>query len=231
MNDTNTIIRAVIKFIGYLVLNPLVLFLCAGTARWPMAWVYFIASTVGTILSRVLARRKNPDLLEERGSSQEAEDVKPWDKILMPISALYGPLLTMVVAGLDKRFGWTSLIPLWAQLIALGAGIFGYAFASWALIENRYFSAVVRIQEDRDHAVCKSGPYRFVRHPGYAGGLVWYLVTPLTLNSLWAYLPTAVSVIATVMRTRLEDQTLQEELDGYKAYTQETHYRLVPGVW
>jgi protein-S-isoprenylcysteine O-methyltransferase Ste14 len=231
MTDTKTIIRALIKFISYLILNPLVLFLSAGTARWPMAWAYFIVAVLAAIVSRVLARRKHPDLLAERAKSQQAEGIKPWDKVLLPISALYGPLLTMIVAGLDKRFGWTDAIPLWLQITALGLGILGYAFATWAMVENRYFSAVVRIQEDRDHAVCKSGPYRFIRHPGYAGGLVWYLVTPLILNSLWAYLPTVVSVVATVVRTYLEDQTLQEELDGYKAYTQETRYRLVPGVW
>jgi protein-S-isoprenylcysteine O-methyltransferase Ste14 len=169
--------------------------------------------------------------LAERARSQNAKDIKPWDKVLLPISALYGPLLTMIVAGLDKRFGWTDVIPLWVQIVALGVGIVGYIFATWAMVENRYFSAVVRIQEDRGQTVCKSGPYRFIRHPGYAGGLVWYLVTPLIFNSLWTYLPTAVSVVATVVRTYLEDQTLQEELPGYKAYTQETRCRLVPGVW
>ena len=231
MNDTKTIIRALIKFISYLILNPLVLFLSAGTARWGMAWAYFIVAILAAIFSRVLARRKHPDLLAERAKSQEAEGIKPWDKVLLPISALYGPLLTMIVAGLDKRFGWTDVIPLWVQIVALGVGIVGYIFATWAMVENRYFSAVVRIQKDRDHAVCKSGPYRFIRHPGYAGGLIWYLVTPLILNSLWSYLPTAVSVVATVVRTYLEDQTLQEELPGYQAYTRETHYRLVPRIW
>jgi protein-S-isoprenylcysteine O-methyltransferase Ste14 len=231
MTDTKTIIRALIKFISYLILNPLVLFLSAGTARWGMAWAYFIVAVLAAIVSRVLARRKHPDLLAERARSQNAKDIKPWDKVLLPISALYGPLLTMIVAGLDKRFGWTDVIPLWVQIVALGVGIVGYIFATWAMVENRYFSAVVRIQEDRGQTVCKSGPYRFIRHPGYAGGLVWYLVTPLIFNSLWTYLPTAVSVVATVVRTYLEDQTLQEELPGYKAYTQETRYRLVPGVW
>jgi protein-S-isoprenylcysteine O-methyltransferase Ste14 len=231
MTDTKTIIRALIKFISYLILNPLVLFLSAGTARWGMAWAYFIVAVLAAIVSRVLARRKHPDLLAERARSQNAKDIKPWDKVLLPISALYGPLLTMIVAGLDKRFGWTDVIPLWVQIVALGVGIVGYIFATWAMVENRYFSAVVRIQEDRGQTVCKSGPYRFIRHPGYAGGLVWYLVTPLIFNSLWTYLPTTVSVVATVVRTYLEDQTLQEELPGYKAYTQETRYRLVPGVW
>ena len=231
MNDTKTIIRALIKFISYLILNPLVLFLSAGTARWGMAWAYFIVAVLAAIVSRVLARRKHPDLLAERARSQNAKDIKPWDKVLLPISALYGPLLTMIVAGLDKRFGWTDAIPLWVQIVTLGLGVLGYIFATWAMVENRYFSAVVRIQEDRGQTVCKSGPYRFIRHPGYAGGLIWYLVTPLILNSLWSYLPTAVSVVATVVRTYLEDQTLQEELPGYQAYTRETHYRLVPRIW
>lgn len=86
--------------------------------------------------------------------------------------------------------------------------------SSYALIENRFFSGTVRIQTERNHHVVSSGPYRWLRHPGYAGGLLTYLATPLLLDAAWAFLPVAGVMALTVMRTALEDRMLQEELEG-----------------
>lgn len=229
--DKKVTTRTIIGFLGYMFLNPLILFLNAGTLRWSMAWAYFGVSITLTIVGRVLAHRKNPGLIEERARAQDAENVKKWDRVLVPIAALFAPIAAIVVSGLDMRNSWTDLIPNLVQILALVVATLGFVFASWAMIENRFFSAMVRIQEDRGHSVCDTGPYRFVRHPGYAGGLVWYLMTPLILNSMWAYIPTAISVVATVFRTALEDQTLQKELPGYKEFTQKTTFRLLPGIW
>ena len=96
---------------------------------------------------------------------------------------------------------------------------------------NTFFSAVVRIQKDRGHTVVSSGPYRFVRHPGYTGFSAFTLVTPLIVNSRWAFVPAAATVAVTVLRTALEDRTLQSELDGYADYVRRVRYRLVPIVW
>ena len=108
---------------------------------------------------------------------------------------------------------------------------FGYAFASWALAENRFFSGVVRIQTDRGHVVCDTGPYRFVRHPGYAGSILPVFGIVLALGSVWTLIPAAVAAIIGVIRTTLEDQTLQKELPGYRDYTQRVRYRLIPGIY
>jgi len=107
----------------------------------------------------------------------------------------------------------------------------GYALGSYALIENAYFSGVVRIQADRGQHVVSSGPYRWLRHPGYAGTLLAYLATPFLLDSAWALLPALFLAAVLILRTRLEDQTLQAELDGYRDYAQRVRYRLLPGVW
>ena len=107
----------------------------------------------------------------------------------------------------------------------------GYVLGAYALIENRFFSGMVRIQTDRDHQVVSSGPYRWVRHPGYAGALLVYLVTPLFLDSAWAFLPAVFLAVVLVIRTHLEDSTLQEELAGYREYARRVRYRLLPGVW
>ena len=137
----------------------------------------------------------------------------------------------LAVAGLDKRFGWSPQLALWISLAAFAVAILGFAFSTWALMENRYFSSVVRIQTDHDHTVCNSGPYQYVRHPGYAGGLIWYLMTPLILGSQWAYIPTIFVAALTVLRTSLEDKTLHAELPGYEEYAGQTRYRLIPGIW
>ena len=102
---------------------------------------------------------------------------------------------------------------------------------SWALIENRFFSTFVRIQKERGHEVCDSGPYRIVRHPGYAGNLLALPGIVLALGSVWTLIPVVIAITIAVMRTELEDKTLQEELKGYKEYVQRVRYRLIPGLY
>jgi protein-S-isoprenylcysteine O-methyltransferase Ste14 len=103
--------------------------------------------------------------------------------------------------------------------------------SDWAMMVNKFFAAVVRIQKDRSHTVVKAGPYRFVRHPGYAATLLHYVAAPFMLGTLWALIPVGLIWVVIIVRTALEDRTLQEELEGYKDYTQRVRYRLLPGVW
>ena len=117
------------------------------------------------------------------------------------------------------------------KIIALILIVLGYVLGSWPLLENRFFSGVVRIQTDRGHHVVTTGPYRFIRHPGYVGALWSYLAMPFFLDSAWAFIPTGLLVIVVFLRTYLEDKTLQAELPGYKEFTQKTKYRLLPWFW
>jgi protein-S-isoprenylcysteine O-methyltransferase Ste14 len=137
----------------------------------------------------------------------------------------------VIVAGLDHRFGWSPEFPLWLIVLGLILIALGYAFGVWAFVENRFFSSTVRIQTDRGHVVCDSGPYRIVRHPGYAGNILPLLGIVLALGSVWTLIPAAVALIIAVIRTTLEDQTLQEELPGYRDYARRVHYRLLPGIF
>lgn len=132
---------------------------------------------------------------------------------------------------MDKYYGWSPGFTTISNIIGLTGLVLGYAFSSWAPIENRFFSGTVRIQTERGHHVVSTGPYRFVRHPGYAGGLLGFLFIPLLLDSLWSFIPAVLLGIVMVVRTALEDKTLQEELPGYREYAQKTRYRLFPGVW
>ena len=117
------------------------------------------------------------------------------------------------------------------KILALVIILAGYALGSYALIENRFFSGMVRIQTDRGHQVVSSGPYRWMRHPGYVGAMLTYLATPIFLDSFWALLPAFFLLVVIVVRTSLEDQVPQDELDGYREYSQIVRYRLLPGVW
>lgn len=209
---------------------PLIPMIISGQWNWPEAWAYAILSSLTFIVSRVVAGRRHPDLITERGRWLEAKDTKPWDKILAPLVGL-GSILILVAAGLDRYYGWSSGFAPGAKLAALAVLIPAYIFSSWAIVENRFFAGTVRIQHERGHQVVSTGPYRFVRHPGYAGALWGYLAIPLLLDSAWAFLPALLLIGTLVLRTALEDRTLQVELPGYKEFARKTRYRLFPGIW
>jgi protein-S-isoprenylcysteine O-methyltransferase Ste14 len=142
---------------------------------WWEAWVFAAICVLGFAISRALAARRHPDLLAERARFLQHEDAKPWDKILAPLVGLGGGLIPLV-AGLDARFDWSPAFSVPVKALSLVVILAGYALGSYALIENRFFSGMVRIQTDRGHQVVSSGPYRWMRHPGYAGALWSYLV-------------------------------------------------------
>jgi protein-S-isoprenylcysteine O-methyltransferase Ste14 len=113
----------------------------------------------------------------------------------------------------------------------LVVGFLGYAVIPWAVANNKYFSQIVRIQTDRGHSVAATGPYRIVRHPSYLGMIAFELAAPLLLGSWWSLLISVVNVFLIILRTTLEDRTLQKELPGYAEYATRVRYRLLPGVW
>ena len=222
--------RVVIQVLFFIVVFPCLPLLISWRWDWWEAWAYAVISIVGFAVSRVLAARRHSDLIAERARTLQHEDAKPWDKKLAPLAGLGGALV-LVVAGLEMRFGWPSAFGGPLKVLSLVMVLAGYVLGSYALIENRFFSGVVRIQTARGHHVVSSGPYHWVRHPGYAGALLTYLATPLLLDSGWAFLPTLAIAAVLVIRTALEDRTLQDELAGYRDYAGRVRYRLLPGVW
>ncbi|MFH1447072.1 MAG: isoprenylcysteine carboxylmethyltransferase family protein [Chloroflexota bacterium] len=222
--------RLLLGIIIMLVLPAVILFGSSGRLDWGMAWIYIGMITAFTVGSRIIMLRKNPDLIAERAHFSDKGDIKPWDKILNPLVAIFG-ITALIVVGLDMRFGWSPKLPVMVQVTALVITVLGYFLTSWATVVNRFFSPVVRIQRERGHVVVTSGPYQYVRHPGYAGGIVSNLAMPLMLNSIWALVPAILAVCIFVARTALEDRTLQEELEDYSDYVVRVHYRLLPGVW
>lgn len=222
--------RVIIQMLIFVVLIPMLPLIISGRWDWWEAWIYAITYILAFGISRILAAREHPDIIAERARFLQHEDTKSWDKYLAPLVGITG-ILALLVVGLDERLGWSAAFSTPVKIVAFVIILAGWLLGSYALIENRYFSGVVRIQRERDHHVISTGPYRWVRHPGYVGGLLTYLATPFFLDSTWAILPVILMTIVLVIRTDLEDKTLHEELEGYRDYAQRVRYRLLPGVW
>ncbi len=222
------VVRRGLQVLVKTALQGVVLFVSAGTVRWPAGWLYLGLYVGVLVVGAAVLVPGHREMVEER--SRGRQGAVAWDRHLT--SALTVVWLgILVVAGLDERWGGGSGLPPW--LVAVGVAVFllGSGIMVWAMAANPFFSQGVRIQSDRGHAVAADGPYRFVRHPGYAGMCLSTLGSALLLGSLWALLPWAACVALLVVRTSLEDQTLAAELDGYREYRTHTRYRLVPRVW
>ncbi|MBN1283843.1 MAG: isoprenylcysteine carboxylmethyltransferase family protein [Anaerolineae bacterium] len=226
---SNLQLKILARFIISLVVLSAVLFGLAGRLDWVMGWVTIVAYGVVYVIV-ILAVPVGRELAEER--TMPKADTPWWDKLIATLGSLVTPLGYLVVAGLDQRNGWTVAdIPLWLQVAGVVALVLGLLFASWAVAENRFYARYVRIQKERGHTAVTSGPYRFIRHPGYVGTMVMSLGIPLALGSLWALALGALFGVAMVIRTALEDRYLQANLPGYKDYAQLVRYRLLPGIW
>ena len=203
-------------------------FIAAGTVHWFEAWFFFgFYLTVMTIFL-VWLKKHDPGLLKERMSVKK--DVKSWDKKI--IRAYSGLLLIMfLLAPLDAvRFHW-SRVPVAVKGGAFLGILFSWVIIFWAFRENSYLSGFVRIQEDRGHKVCTTGPYKHIRHPMYFAVIITILCLPLFLGSFSGLLPATAIVALFVLRTSLEDETLRAELPGYKDYAEKVRWKLMPGVW
>jgi protein-S-isoprenylcysteine O-methyltransferase Ste14 len=219
--------RYIIQRMTLLLVFAMILFLAAGTLQWLRGWIWIVYTLfleTGTLI--VLAKRA-PETLQQRGRLHVG--VKTFDKVFA-VCWLSLAFVTPVVAGLDKRFGWSNL-PLATLYFGVVLVALVWPLATWAMIENEYFEQLVRVQTDRAHRVVTSGPYRIIRHPGYAGAIVGTLSAPLILGTSSAFIPAATIALLFFIRTALEDRTLCQELEGYEAYTQKTRYRLFPGIW
>lgn len=204
-----------------------VLLAAAGRLAWVRAWVYLIYTLLLELATLFLLAWRAPETLAQRGTRHRG--VKTFERVFVA-GWLTLALVFPAVAGLDERFRWSAMP---TAGLYVGAGIMAVAsvFGAWAMIVNEHFEQFVRIQTDRGHRVVSSGPYRFIRHPGYAAAIFGELGTPLMLGSWWTFAPAAALALLFILRTAREDQTLLKELEGYPAYASSTRYRLLPGVW
>lgn len=203
-------------------------FIIAGRSDYWQGWVFSVINLVGFLVLAVLFSDK-AELIRER--VRPGPGTKWWDKLFF---VFYIPayLAIIIVAGLDGgRYEWTRRMNIIVYVLSCVVYVAGYSIMFWAMWVNRFFSSTVRIQTERGHTVVQDGPYKYVRHPGYVGGILVVLSTPLTLGSFWGLIPSAFVVLLLVVRTYLEDVTLQKELNGYCEYAAKVRYRLLPRVW
>lgn len=226
--DTKLIVRYAIRETVGIVGMGVALFWSAGQIDWWPAWASLAVMLAWILATAIVIFRVNPDLLAERMGPREG--AKPWDTAIMSLLGLT-QLVRYIIAGLDQRYGWTGGIPLAAQIAALTVCALGYALVVWATASNAFFSQIVRIQSERGQTVVTGGPYHYVRHPAYFGAILYELAVPILLASWWALIVSGLSTILLILRTALEDRSLQAELAGYVDYARQVRHRLLPGIW
>ncbi|NYZ75526.1 isoprenylcysteine carboxylmethyltransferase family protein [Candidatus Micrarchaeota archaeon] len=211
-----------------LVLMMVLFFLSAGRTDLLLAWLFFGLYFVSLAINMAVFLKYNPEVIEARSEIITGE-MKWWDKVYAVLYMLF-MLAIPIACGLGVRFQ-TALLGIEYYVAGVILFVAGWSFASWAMVENKFFEGAVRIQKERGHKVISTGPYAIIRHPGYAGMIVLYLAMPFGLGSLYGLIPWVLLLAAFVFRTHFEDKMLQKELKGYKEYAKKTRYRLVPGVW
>lgn len=222
-------LRRAIYFAVFMAFLAVPMFVAAGRLDWWGGWAFMGAYIGGGMVGTLVVSHLNPEVMQAR--AERHEGTKRWDRVLMSVYALMC-LLTTVVAGLDAgRYGWSPPIPLALRIVAIVVLEISQGLTDWAVVANAHFEKTVRIQNDRGQRVCTSGPYRFVRHPGYLGYIITWISAPLIMGSWWALIPAGLSGVLFIVRTALEDRTLHAELIGYGKYAQQTRYRLLPGIW
>lgn len=206
----------------------LLLFISAGKINYLQGWLFLVIN-ITTGLINFWTIRNDEELMNER--SKIGDNTKSWDKKILGISALVY-VVNIVVAGLDSgRFKWSPNFHWSMYTIGILLTIVGQIIFLTARKQNRYFSSVVRIQNEREHKVCDTGLYKIVRHPGYLGMTISLISIPFITGSIWCIITTIIAVILLFIRTYLEDKTLSSELEGYKEYMKKTKNRIIPKIW
>lgn len=230
-DSKNNKIKRILQLSVFPIIQYLILFISAGNLNFPRLWVYFGVSSSYHLVSTIILFRYFPkfiELIDQRGKKREG--TKSWDKVF---AALYAPAVFAIplIVGLDVgRYHWSN-ISLYISLLCIILYILGSILGHWAMVENKYFESTVRIQKERGHKIISSGPYKIVRHPGYVSIIIIHLTFPLIAGSFYGLIPAGIATTLMIVRTSLEDKTLQKELDGYSKYAKKVKYRLFPLVW
>jgi len=230
--DKTEMRQKIIKRLKQVVITTLVqavlVFLSAGSLTWEWGWWFVGTYFLGILINALLLFSVNPAVIAERADSQ---DMRKWDQIWGSLAFLTLMLVIPILGGLDFRFSWSTGVSRVLHLAGVGLFFIGGLLFAWAMAFNAKFATVVRVGDEGSHPVAMGGPYRIVRHPGYLGACFQGIGLPLLFGSWWAYIAAAVAIFSVIVRTALEDKTLQEELPGYDKLVAQTRYRLIPRLW
>jgi len=217
--------KRLIQVVSTFIIQAILLFVFAGTIRWYWAWLFMF---LGIIILCINYFVLPAEVMEERG--RKKENVKKWDKILTSINII--PILGIFIfSGLDYRFHWSTGQAISNHVLGLLFYFLGSMLFTWSMVSNKFFSTMVRLQNERGHKVATSGPYRYVRHPGYVGYILMVLAIPFALGTLYGLFMSGIVATLFIIRTALEDLTLKKELKGYLEYSRKVKYRLIPYIW
>ncbi len=216
-------VSAYLRAVALLICAGAALFASAGSLAIAAFWAYLAILAVVFAAAFAMLDR---GLLQER--MRPGGRPAPLGLRLLNIVLL----AHWVIAGLDRgRLHWTDNVPLWLQALALLLVAAGYVLVFWAMLVNRFFSSVVRIQSDRGQHVISTGPYALVRHPGYSAGILIVVASGIALGFLAAAFLVAIVLPFLLYRVVNEDRVLRSRLDGYADYARQVPWRLVPGLW
>jgi protein-S-isoprenylcysteine O-methyltransferase Ste14 len=219
--------KALLSVLLLVVVMGVIVFLFAGTLDYWQAWVYFALFFISSLLTTIYLINNDPDLLKRRMRGGPTAEKRVAQKVIMLFTSL-AFLGLLIVPGLDRRFGWSSVPP---SIVIAGDALvaIGFYFIFRVYRENTYTSATIEVAANQK--VIETGPYSLVRHPMYASALLYLLGTPLALGSYWGLLPFVALVPFLIWRLSDEEKLLTRELEGYQQYQQRVQYRLLPRVW
>lgn len=222
-------INYLVRVLFQVLIGTALFYVSAGRIFVLRGVIYFSLYIVLAVVGVILLAGRNSEVLNER--AKKRDNTKSWDKVLLKVYILLAFFGVYIAAGLDAgrypeaRISFDFIYP--GVLIY----VFSSAFSIWAMSENQYFEATSRIQTDRGQVVCSSGPYRFIRHPGYLSILLWCISVPLIFGSVYTIMPVICVFVIIVIRTYLEDNMLKKELPGYIEYSNRVRYRLIPFIF
>lgn len=228
-SDAEDIRRWMTKTSTYILIVAVALFGSAGTFRWTGAWLYLGLLVANHLILGAILLRRFPSLLA--GRPERLPRGRPWDVQLARLMSSVGPAVMIIVSGLDVRYDWIGFLLPQTVVIAFVLAAAGSSLTTWAMLNNPAFVAVMSTGLGRQTEVVSTGPYRFIRHPGYLGSIILTAATPFVLGSQWAVFGAYIIVIITLVRAFLEDRVLLNELPGYRDYAKQVRFRLIPGVW
>jgi protein-S-isoprenylcysteine O-methyltransferase Ste14 len=223
----NTLVKGSLSTIAGLVVFGLTLFLPAGTTHYWQGWAFLAVFALSTWIPTVYLMRTNPAALERRMQVGPKAETRPLQSILITVVFIAFPA-TFIVSALDWRYGW-SRVPAAVSVVGDVLVAIGLGLAMLVIIQNSYAAANVRVESGQ--TLVSTGLYGLVRHPMYTGNIVLMLGIPLALGSYWGLFLLVPGVLVLVLRIRDEEELLTHELSGYREYTQQVRYRLLPYVW